>query len=332
MAVVTIADITKLRKLTGAGMMDCKKALEASDNDIEKATEILRQKGQAVAAKRSDRDASNGCVLVKSTGTFAALVALNCETDFVATNADFVKLTQQIIDVAVANKCKNVEEVKSLKLNDKDTVQDAIVARSGITGEKMELGAYLTVEGESVAIYNHQGKNILGTLVAFNKVADETVAHQIAMQIAAMNPIAIDEASVPEEVKEREFKVAVEKTKEEQVEKAVQNALKKAGYNLYIAENEEHLEEGIEKKEITQEQADDIRRIKKEVAEQKAANLPEQMVQNIAKGRMAKFYKEVCLVEQEDIMDPSQNIAQLMAKSDKDLKITAFQRYTFRAE
>lgn len=328
---VTIADITKLRKLTGAGMMDCKNALEQSNNDMEKAIEILRQKGQAVAAKRSDRDASNGCVLVKSTGNFAALIALKCETDFVATNVDFVALTQQILDAAVAAKCKTLEEVKTLSLG-KETAQDAIIARSGITGEKMELGAYLTVEGTTVAIYNHQGKNILGTMVAFNKLADEALTHEIAMQIAAMNPIAIDQASVPQEVKDNEWKVALEKTKEEQIEKAVQNALKKAGFNLYIAENEEHLAEGISKKEITEAQADEIRRIKKETAEQKAANLSQQMIENIAKGRMAKFYKEVCLVEQEDIMDPTMTIGQLMAKSDAELKIADFKRFTLRAE
>ena len=152
------------------------------------------------------------------------------------------------------------------------------------------------------------------------------------MQIAAMNPIAVDEASVPQKVKDTEFSVAVEKTKEEQVAKAVQAALKKAGFNLYIAENEEHIAEGISKKEITEAQADEIRKIKKEVAEQKAANLPEQMIQNIAKGRMAKFFKDVCLVEQASIMDGAITVGEMMKKSDPELKVVDFKRFTLRAE
>ena len=132
---VTIAEITKLRKLSGAGMMDCKKALEESNGDIEKAMEIIRKKGQAVAAKRSDREASEGCVLVKAENGFGAIIALKCETDFVAKNEDFVKLNQQIIDAAVAAKAKSLDEIKGLMLGN-ETVADAIIARSGITGEK----------------------------------------------------------------------------------------------------------------------------------------------------------------------------------------------------
>ena len=152
------------------------------------------------------------------------------------------------------------------------------------------------------------------------------------MQVAAMKPIALDEASVPQSVKDEELKVAIEKTKEEQVEKAVQAALKKAGFNLYIAENEEHIAEGISKKEITEAQADEIRRIKKEVAEEKAAALPVEMVNNIAKGRMAKFFKESCLLEQEFIQDSKLTVAQYLKAADKDLTVVAFTRFTLRAE
>ena len=147
-----------------------------------------------------------------------------------------------------------------------------------------------------------------------------------------MKPIALDEASVPQSVKDEELKVAIEKTKEEQVEKAVQAALKKAGFNLYIAENEEHIAEGIAKKEITEAQADEIRRIKKEVAEEKAAALPVEMVNNIAKGRMAKFFKESCLLEQEFIQDSKLTVAQYLKAADKDLTVVAFKRFTLRAE
>lgn len=328
---VSMADITKLRKMTGAGMMDCKNALTESENDFDKAVEIIRKKGQAVAAKRSDRETSEGCVLAKSTGDYAAMIALKCETDFVAKNADFVALTQAILDAAIANKCQNLDEVKALPMGS-GTIADAIVERSGITGEKTELDGYFFVSGACTAVYNHQNKNQLCTIVAFNKPCADQVAHEICMQIAAMNPIAIDEAGVPESVKENEINVAIEKTKAEQVQKAVEAALKKAGFNLYIAENEEHLNEGIMKGSITEAQADEIRKIKETVAAEKSANLPEQMIQNIAKGRLGKFFKEVCLLNQESIMDPKKTVAEVLKAADAELTVTDFKRFTLRAE
>ena len=328
---VSMADITKLRKLTGAGMMDCKNALNDAEGDFDKAMEIIRKKGQAVAAKRSDRETSEGCVLAKSTGDYAAMIALKCETDFVAKNADFVALTQAILDAAIANKCQNLDEVKALPMGS-GTIADAIVERSGITGEKTELDGYFFVSGACTAVYNHQNKNQLCTIVAFNKPCADQVAHEICMQIAAMNPIAIDEAGVPESVKENEINVAIEKTKAEQVQKAVEAALKKAGFNLYIAENEEHLNEGIMKGSITEAQADEIRKIKETVAAEKSANLPEQMIQNIAKGRLGKFFKEVCLLNQESIMDPKKTVAEVLKAADAELTVTDFKRFTLRAE
>ncbi len=328
---VSIADIQKLRKMTGAGLSDCKKALTDSEGDFDKAMEIIREKGQAIAAKRSDRETSNGCVLVKATEGFAAIIALKCETDFVANGADYIKLTQDILDAAVAAKAKSIDEVKELALADGTKVQDAVIARSGITGEKMELDGYNYLEGDNVSVYDHMGKHLLCTMVQTNKPAEEQ-AHAIAMQVAAMNPVALDEASVPEEVKQTEMKVAIEKTKEEQVQKAVEAALKKAGFNLYIAENEEHLAEGIQKGNITEAQAEEIRQLKKTTAEQKAANLPEQMVQNIAKGRMAKFYKESCLLNQEFIQDSKLSVADYLKAADKELTVVAFKRFTLRAE
>lgn len=328
---VSIADIQKIRKMTGAGLADCKKALTESDGDFDKAVEIIREKGQAIAAKRSDRETANGCILAKYENGFAAIIALKCETDFVANGADYIKLTQDILNAAVAAKAKTIDEVKELTLADGTKVQDAVIARSGITGEKMELDGYNWLEGENISTYDHMGKHILCTLVQTNKPAEEQ-AHAIAMQVAAMNPVALDEASVPQEVKDSEFKVAVEKTKEEQVNKAVENALKKAGFNLYIAESEEHIAEGIQKGNITEAQADEIRKIKEETAAQKAANLPEQMIQNIAKGRMAKFFKESCLLDQEFIQDSKQTVKQYLQSADKELTVVAFKRFTLRAE
>ena len=316
--------------MTGAGLGDCKKALAESNGNIEEAIEIIRKKGQAVAAKRSDREAAEGAVLVKCENGFAAIIALKCETDFVAKNADFVKLAQDILDLAVANKCKSLEEVNALTLGG-HTVAEAVTDRSGITGEKMELDGYNFIEGDNVAVYDHMGRHMLCTMVQTNKPAEEQ-AHNVAMQVAAMNPVALDEASVPQEVKDEELMVSIEKTKEEQVKKAVEAAIKKAGYNAYIAESEEHLEEGIRKGNITEEDATAIRELKAKTAEEKSANLPEQMVQNIANGRMKKFYKESCLLNQEYIQDSKQTVAEYLKSTDKDLTVTAFKRFTLRAE
>lgn len=329
---VTIAEITKLRKLTGAGLADCKKALSEADSNIERAVEILREKGQAVAAKRSDRETANGCVLAKAANGFAAIIALKCETDFVANGADFVKLTQDILDLAVANKCKTLDEVKALKFGE-GTVQDAVTNRSGITGEKMELDGYMTIEGDNVATYDHMRKHTLCTMVQLSQANDDA-AHKIAMQVAAMHPVALNEASVPQNVKDEELAVAIQKTKDEQIEKAVINAIKKAGINANLVDSDEHIESNIAKGWLTQEDADKARQIKKEVAEQKAANLPEQMIQNIAKGRMAKFFKENCLVDQEFQFSDGDKIsvADWLKQQNKDLTIVAYKRFTLAAE
>ena len=222
-------DIKKLRTMTGAGLADVKKALTEAEGNFERAMEIIREKGQAIAAKRSDRETSNGCVLVKAENGFAAIVALKCETDFVANGADYIKLTQDILDAAVAAKAKSLDEVKELTIADGTKVQDAVVARSGITGEKMELDGYNFIEGENVSVYDHMNKHMLCTMVQTNKAAEEQ-AHAVAMQVAAMNPVALNKESVPETVVETEMKVATEKTKEDQINKAVEVALKKAGF------------------------------------------------------------------------------------------------------
>lgn len=312
--------------------MDCKKALEASEGDTQKAIEIIREKGQAVAAKRSDREASEGCVLVKKGEGFAAIIALKCETDFVANNADFVKLTQDIIDAAVAAKAKSIEEVKSLTIGN-ETVEAAIVARSGITGEKTELDGYNYLEGDNISTYDHMGRHTLCTMVQLNK-ENEDAAHKIAMQVAAMKPIALDEASVSDDVKKTEYEVAVQKTKDEQVEKAVVNALKKAGINANLVDSDDHIESNMAKGWLTKEEADKAKEIKKAVAEEKAANLPEQMIQNIAKGRLAKFFKENCLVDQEFQFgdDNKESVSAWLKKQDKELKILEYRRFTLAAE
>ena len=218
---ISIDDIKKLRAMTGAGLADVKKALTEAEGDFDKAKELLRERGLAIAAKRSDRETSNGCVLVKSVDGFAAMIALKCETDFVANGADFIALTQSILDAAIAAKAKDVEAVKELTLADGQKVQDAVTQRSGITGEKMELDGYLTLEGENIEVYNHMGKNTLCTMVQTNKPAAEQ-GHLVAMQVAAMKPVALDAQSIDPKILDEEYKTAVEKTKLEQVEKFVE--------------------------------------------------------------------------------------------------------------
>lgn len=330
---VTIADIQKLRKMTGAGLADCKKALTEANGDIDKAIELVRERGLAIAAKRSDRETSNGCVLVKKVDGFAAMVAVKCETDFVAAGKDFVQLVSDILDAAIAVKAKSLDEVKGLKLANGDDVELAVKRQSGVTGEKMEVDGYNYLEGENVETYDHMGKHMLATMVQTNKPAAEA-AHKVAMQVAAMKPVALDEESVPQSVKDEELKVAIQKTKEEQVERQVVNAIKKAGINANLVDSDDHIESNIAKGWLTQEQADKAREIKKTVSEQAAANLKDAMIENIAKGRMKKFFKENCLVDQEFQFGDGDkmSVAEWLKSQDKDLKVVAYKRFTLAAE
>ena len=329
---VGLEDIKKLRTMTGAGLGDCKKALAESNGNLEEAIEIIRKKGQAVAAKRSDREAAEGAVLVKKGENFAAIIALKCETDFVANGADFIKLTSDILDAAIAAKAHTLDEVKTLKVGDADA-QAAVTQRSGITGEKMELDGYCVLEGDNIEVYDHMNKHTLCTMVQLNE-NNEEAGHKVAMQVAAMRPVALDESSVSEETKKTELEVAVAKTKEELVEKAVNAALKKAGINPAHVDSEDHIESNTKKGWLTPEQAEEARNIKKTVGEEKAASLNPTMIQNIANGRLAKFFKENCLVDQEFQFGDGdkQTVAQYLASQSKDLKITAYKRFTLVAE
>lgn len=320
-----MAEITKLRHLTSAGLMDCKKALAETNGDIEAAVEILRKKGQAVAAKREDRVAAEGCVLAKNEGNFAAIVALQCETDFVAKNAGFVELTNKLLDLAVANRCKSLDELKAVKV-DGLTVADLVIEEGGKTGEKTELGAYEYIEAPSTTSYNHLG-NKLATIVGFNQEGvDYQVGRDVAMQVASMNPVAVNRESVPQATIDGELNVAIEKTKEEQVRKAVEAALKKAGINPAHVDSEAHMESNMAKGWISAEDVERARKIIAETSEAKAANLPEQMIQNIAQGRLNKFFKENCLMEQEFIKDGNLTIGKYLEESAKGLTVVSFKR------
>ena len=330
---ISIEDIKKLRAMTGAGLADVKKALTEAEGDYEKAKELIRERGLAIAAKRSDRETSNGCVLVKQVDGFAAMVAIKCETDFVANGQDFIALVQEILDAAVANKCKSLDEVKTLKLANGEDAATAVQQRSGVTGEKMELDGYNFLEGENLSVYDHMNKHTLATIVQLNE-NNEEAGHKVAMQVAAMKPVALDEASIPQSVKDEEFKVAVEKTKEEQIEKAVVAAIKKAGINANLVDSEDHIESNIKKGWLTREEADKAIEIRNTVAAEKAANLNEDMIQNIAKGRLNKFFKENCLVDQEFQFGDGdkQGVSEWLKAQSKDLKIVAYKRFTLAAE
>jgi len=210
---VTMADISHLRKMSGAGMMDCKNALTEADGDFDKAMEIIRKKGQAVAAKRSDREAAEGCVLANENGGFAAIVALKCETDFVAKGAEFIALTQEILNVAMEKKPATLEELQEAPLADGRSIRDHITDRIGVTGEKMELGFYEFVNGAETVSYIHPG-NKLATIVAFNQELDRQVARDVAMQVAAMNPVAVTPAEVDPKIIDQEKDIARDKARQ----------------------------------------------------------------------------------------------------------------------
>jgi elongation factor Ts len=216
MAEVTATDISKLRKLTGAGMMDCKKALEEGEGNIEKAIEIIRKKGQAIANKRADRDASEGVALTKVTedGTKGVMIVLNSETDFVAKNSDFLTLAYNILDIALKNFPADLDALKKLPMEG-FTVNDKVVEKLGIIGEKLELSYYAKIDAPKVMDYIHPG-NKLASLVGFNNAGiDRQVARDVAMQVAAMNPVAIDKADVTAKMLEQEKDIAREQARKE---------------------------------------------------------------------------------------------------------------------
>ena len=272
MTQITAAEVNKLRKSTGAGMMDCKKALEEAGGDFEKAIEIIRKKGQAIANKRADREASEGVVLAKVNNdkTLGAMIVLNCETDFVAKNQDFIGFAQQILEKAITSNPVDLEALKQIVLDDK-TISEKIVEQIGIIGEKIELAYFDKISAQQVISYIHPG-NKLATLVGFNRTTAEQVAKDVAMQVAAMNPIAIDKENVPEKVIEQE-------------------------------------------KEIGREQA-------------RREGKPENMLDRIAEGKLGKFFKESTLLNQEFTKDSKKTIRQYLQENDKELKVTAFLRYT----
>ncbi len=268
MANITAADVNKLRQQTGVGMMDCKKALVECDGDFDKAIDFLRQKGQKLAAKRAERDANEGVVLAKTTGDFGAVIMINCETDFVANNVDFVAFTQSVLDHAVAKKLTSIEAVLAMDIDGR-TVADLLTDQIGKIGEKIDLAHYEAIEGGAVYAYIHPG-NRMASIVALSKPGFNEAGHNLAMQVVAMRPVALDETSVSNDIIEREMEV----------------------YRAQVREE----------------------------------GKPENMVENIAKGKLNKFFKESTLLSQEYIMEAKVSVKDFITNTNKDLTILGFKR------
>ena len=327
---VSLADIKKLRDITGAGMMDVKKALEEANGDFEQAKDLLRKRGQAIAAKRSDREAAEGCVWAKAVDGFGAIVALKCETDFVAKNADFVALTKLILDIAVDRRPADLEGLKA-EVIDGRTVAELVTERSGVTGEKMELSDYTFLAAPKVDAYNHLGNKLSSLVAVAEAEAKQEVVHGMSMQVAAMSPIAVDANAVSEEVKARELSVAIDKTKQDEINRAIEQALRKAGINPAHADSDDHVESNLSKGWLTEEQAQAARDIRANVPAEAAKTLNEKKIEMIAQGRLQKFLKESTLVEQAYIMSENKELVKDILKKEH-ITVTDFRRVTLNQE
>lgn len=270
MSAISAADVNQLRKTTGAGMMDCKKALVEAEGDFEKAIEILRKKGQKVAANRADRESSEGAAIavVNAEASKGVVISLNCETDFVAKNDSFVGLANDIAKLALES--SSLEDLLS-KTYGSLTVSEKLTEQTGVIGEKIEIGAFEYLEAPFVGSYIHAG-NKIATLIGLSAKVDqaEVVAKDVAMQAAAMNPVALDEAGVDQSIIDKEIEIAKDQLRQE--------------------------------------------------------GKPEDMLENIAKGKLKRFFKDNTLVNQDFIKDSKLSVDQYVKSVDKNLSVTAYKR------
>ena len=326
---IKAVDVAKLRKMTGAGMMDCKKALVEAEGDFNRAQEIIREKGKLVAAKRADRETTEGAVIARIApdGKTAILVALGCETDFVSATAEFKSIADAVADTAMAALPEDKAALENTKMAHGQTVAEFITEQAAKCGEKHAIAYYAKMQAAFIGSYIHFTHKD-GAIVGFNKEVSADLAKHIAMQVTSMKPVAVDEASVPEAVVKQELEVAVEKTKEEQIRKAVDNALKKAGINPAHCDSDDHISSNTAKGWFTEAQAAQAREIIATVSETQKANLNEGMIQNIAKGRLAKFFKEQTLENQEFVMEGKISVKDYIKSVDPEAKVTAFCRFS----
>lgn len=239
MTQITASEVNQLRQQTGAGMMDCKKALVEADGDFQKAIDLLRATGQKIAAKRGEREANEGFVVAKTSddGKVGIVIKLNCETDFVARTEDFQNYANAIADLALGSRSDSLDSLKGAELNG-TTVQEGITAMSGTIGEKIDLASYEVIEAEQVIAYNHPG-NRLATIVGFNK-SGEAIAEagkNISMQIAAMNPVALDKDDVDQSVVDREIEVGKEQARESGKPEELLEKIAMGKLNKFFKEN-----------------------------------------------------------------------------------------------
>lgn len=269
---IKAADVAKLRQMTGAGMMDCKGALVEANGDFEKAKDIIREKGKLVAAKRADRETTEGAVIAKtnSDNTKAVLVCLGCETDFVAKNQEFQDLANGIADVALENLPQDMSALLGCKLGNL-TIEEAVTQQTGKSGEKHAVATYSKLEAPFIASYIHtNGK--LATIVGFSKGVCPEVGKDIAMQITAMNPVSVSKDSCPKDVIEKELEI----------------------YRVQIREE----------------------------------GKPENMIEKIAQGKLAKFFKESTLEDQTFVKDGKISVAEYLKSVDAEVKVTGFYRFS----
>ncbi|MFP4366271.1 MAG: translation elongation factor Ts [Bacteroidales bacterium] len=237
MADISASDVKKLRDITGAGMMDCKKALMESNGDFDQATELIRKKGQAVANKRAEREATEGAVLAKVTadGTYGAVIVLNSETDFVSKNEGFVNFAYSILDLALEKDPSSLDELKEQEM-DGEKVSDRITQQIGIIGEKIDVSFYEKLKAPQVVAYIHPG-NKLATLVGLNKKTDPQVGKDVAMQVAAMNPVAVDKDDIPQSVIDKEIEIGKEQARLEGKPEAILEKIAMGKLNKFYKEN-----------------------------------------------------------------------------------------------
>ena len=269
---IKATDVAKLRQMTGAGMMDCKSALVEANGDFDKAKDIIREKGKLVAAKRADRETTEGSViaLANADRTKAILTCLGCETDFVAKNAEFQQLANKISDAALTAMPADLAGLMKVTL-DGQTIEDAVTQQTGKSGEKHAIPFYAKIEASYIATYIHTNGKV-ATVVGFSKKVSETVGDEIAMQITAMNPVSVNRDSCPKEVIEKELEI----------------------YRIQIREE----------------------------------GKPENMVEQIAQGKLNKFFKESTLEDQTFVQDGKISVAQYLKSVDPEVKVTGFFRFS----
>jgi len=238
MAKISASEVNKLRKSTGAGMMDCKKALEESSGNFELAIEILRKKGQKVAANRADRDSSEGVAIarVSSDRTMGIIISLNCETDFVAKNNTYIQLANKLADLALGFSTK--DSFLSSKFDDKLTVNEKLTEQTGVIGEKIEIGSFKFLEANYVGSYIHAGNKIASIVgLSYNDDNAEKVSKNIAMQVAAMNPIALDEHGVSKDILDKEIEIAKDQLRQQGKPEAMLDNIVKGKIKRFLKDN-----------------------------------------------------------------------------------------------